>query len=210
MAPYPLRSHIRCRCTHHPFDSLPFMPLSLCVARAAMAHRFLCIGRPGVPRITFSRTLAYAQRLQCVALWFSQCWCCYSSGRYVLRNPFPSLDFNRTLVLGQSRLTTHTAISVAVNSLIIFSTIQSRDFRDQVSDEQMARWTIPLVWPTGSRISMLVILAAWSVGLSCACDLAYPFSVPFCVLAVFIGMRFIRKRTANDDQQSYKYYNVRF
>ena len=145
-----------------------------------------------------------------MVLWFSQRRCCYGSGWYVLRNPFPSLDLNRTLVLGQSRLTTHTAISVAVNSLIIFSTIQSRDFHDQVSDEQMARWTIPLVWPTGSRISMLVILAAWSVGLSCACNLAYLFSVPFCVLAVFIGMRFIRKRTANDDQQSYKYYIVRF
>jgi len=57
---------------------------------------------------------------------------------------------------------------------------------------------------------MLVILTTWSVGLSCACDLAYRLSVPFCMLAVFIGMRFILKRTAEDDQQSYKYYNVRF
>jgi len=57
---------------------------------------------------------------------------------------------------------------------------------------------------------MLVILTAWSVGLSCACDLAYRFSVPFCMLAVFIGMRYIRKRTMEDDQQSYQYYNVHF
>jgi len=117
---------------------------------------------------------------------------------------------NRTLVLGQSVLTTRTATSVTVNSLIIFSTIQSQDFRDRICDEQMARWTIPIMWPTGGRISMLVILTTWSVGLSCACDIAYRFCVPFCMLGVFIGMRFIRKRTADGDQQSYQYYNVGF
>ena len=30
------------------------------------------------------------------------------------------------------------------------------------------------------------------------------------MLAVFIGMRYIQKRTTEDDQQSYQYYNVRF
>ena len=209
MAPYSFRPYICCRCTHPPLDPYPFMPLPLCMARAAISHRFACIGRPSVPRITFSRTLAHAQRLQCVVLWFSQCRCCYGSSRYVLHNRLPSLDHNRTHVSGQSRLTTRTATSVAVNSLIILSTMQSQDFRDQVGDKQIARRTIPIVWPIGSRISMFTILAAWSVGISCVCGLAYPISVPFCMLAVFIGMRFIWKRTPDDDQRSYQYYGVR-
>jgi hypothetical protein len=107
-------------------------------------------------------------------------------------------------------LTMRIAISVAVNSLIILSTVHSQDFRDQIGDKLAGRWTIPMAWPTGSRFSMLVFLTAWSVGLSWACGLACVFSVPFCMLAVFVGLRFIRKRTVDDDKKSYQYYNVRF
>jgi hypothetical protein len=102
------------------------------------------------------------------------------------------------------------AISVAANSLIILSTIHSQDFRDQVGDKRTGRWTIPMAWPRGSQFSMLVLLTTWSVGLSWACGLAYVFSVPFCMLAVFISLRFIQKRTIDDDKQSYQFYNVRF
>lgn len=112
--------------------------------------------------------------------------------------------------LGQSTLTARIAISLAVNALIILSTIHSQDFRDQIGDQQAGRWTIPMAWPKASRVSILVILTAWSVGLSWTCGLGYILSVPFCVLAVFIGLRFIQKRTVDDDKQSYQYYNVRF
>lgn len=129
---------------------------------------------------------------------------------YVFIHPPWTLPNNNfTHVLGESGLTTRTAISVAVNSLIIFSTLQSQDFRDLVGDTKTGRWTLPMVWPTGSRISMLVIMTTWSVGLSRACDLAHLFSVPFCMWAAFIGTRFIQKRTPDDDQQTYNYFNVR-
>jgi len=109
---------------------------------------------------------------------------------------------------GQSTLTMRIAISVTVNSLIILSTIHSQDFRDQIGDKEAGRWTIPMAWPRGSRISIPVILTAWSVGLSRACGLACFFSVPFCMLAAFIGLRFIWKRTVDDDMRSYQYYNI--
>ena len=111
--------------------------------------------------------------------------------------------------LGQSTITTRTLISFAVNALIIFSTIHAQDFRDEVGDKLMGRRTIPIVWPKGSRVWILAILTAWSVGLSWACDLAIPFSVPFCSLSLFVGLRFFRKRTAGEDRRSYLYYNVR-
>jgi len=50
---------------------------------------------------------------------------------------YGSLNAGAAMVAaGESRLTTRTAISVAVNSLIIFSTIQAQDFRDLVGDKK--------------------------------------------------------------------------
>jgi len=99
---------------------------------------------------------------------------------------------------------------VTVNTLIILSTIHSQDFRDQEGDERAGRRTIPMVWPEGSRVSIFVTLMAWSAGLSWACDLAYPFSMSFCALGGFIGLRFFRERTADEDKQSFHYYTVRW
>ena len=113
-------------------------------------------------------------------------------------------------VLGQSTMTPRTLISFAVNALIIFSTIHAQDFRDEEGDKIMGRRTIPIVWPEGSRVWILVMLTAWSVGLSCACDLAIPFSVLFCCLSLYVGLRFFQKRTADADRRSYLYYNVGF
>lgn len=111
--------------------------------------------------------------------------------------------------LGQSTMSTRTLISFAVNALIIFSTIHAQDFRDEVGDKLMGRRTIPIVWPKGSRVWILAMLTAWSVGLSWTCNLSIHFSVPFCCLSLFVGLRFFQKRSAGADRQSYLYYNVR-
>lgn len=144
---------------------------------------------------------------------FLQCRCVADSSWCVLILSFVSLGPHTTriapFVTGQSTLTMHTAISITVNALVILSTIHSQDFRDQQGDKRAGRWTIPMVWPEGSRISILVILVAWSIGLSWACGLDL-FSMPFCALAVFIGLRFFRERTADEDKQSFHYYTVRY
>jgi 4-hydroxybenzoate polyprenyltransferase len=106
-------------------------------------------------------------------------------------------------------MATRTVISFMINALIIFSTTHAQDFRDEVGDKLIGRRTIPIVWPKGSRVGIFVMLIAWSVGLSWAFGLASFFSVPFCMSAVLIGLRFLRKRTADADQRSYYYYNVR-
>ena len=125
-----------------------------------------------------------------------------ASTRIDMRHPSPSS------LPGQSTITTHTAVSFVINSLIIFSTIYAQDFRDEIGDRLMGRRTVPIVWPKGSRIWIFSMLTAWSAGLSWACDLSFHFSVPFSMLAVFIGLRFLRKQTADEDKLSYCYYNV--
>ncbi|KAH9017383.1 UbiA prenyltransferase family-domain-containing protein [Lactarius pseudohatsudake] len=109
---------------------------------------------------------------------------------------------------GQSTVTTRTMISFAINSLIIISTIYAQDFRDEVGDKRMGRQTIPILWPKGSRIGIFMVLAAWSICLSWACGLGSFFSVLFCAWAIFVGLRFFQKRTAEADQRSYRYYNI--
>ncbi|KAH8987291.1 UbiA prenyltransferase family-domain-containing protein [Lactarius akahatsu] len=109
---------------------------------------------------------------------------------------------------GQSTVTTRTMISFAINALIIISTIYAQDFRDEVGDKRMGRQTIPILWPKGSRIGIFMALAAWSICLSWACGLCSFFSVPFCAWAMFVGLRFFWKRTAEADQRSYRYYNI--
>jgi len=105
-------------------------------------------------------------------------------------------------------MTTRNTVSFVINALIIFSTIHAQDFRDEVGDRLMGRRTVPIVWPKGSRIWIFAMLTAWSVGLSWACDLPFPVSVPFCMLAMSVGLRFLRRRTADEDKLSYRYYNV--
>jgi hypothetical protein len=107
-------------------------------------------------------------------------------------------------------MTSRTLISFATNALIIFSTIFAQDFRDEVGDKLMGRRTVPIVWPEGSRVWILSMLTAWSVGLSWACKLAVPFSVRFCCFSLYVGLRFFQKRTADADRRSYLYYNVCF
>jgi len=83
-------------------------------------------------------------------------------------------------------MTSRTLVSFAINALIILSTIHAQDFRDEVGDKLMGRQTIPIVWPEGSRVWILVMLTAWSVGLSWACGLAIPLLGP---LLLFVALR---------------------
>ncbi|KAI9454091.1 UbiA prenyltransferase family [Russula earlei] len=111
------------------------------------------------------------------------------------------------IAAGQPMMISRTTISIAINSLIILSTIHTQDFRDQVGDKLVGRQTIPILWPKGSRIWILANLVVWSAGLSWACGCT-PVSVPFCALGVFIGLRIFRARTTDADKRSYRYYNV--
>ena len=109
---------------------------------------------------------------------------------------------------GHTSISTRSEISFVINALIIVSTIYAQDFRDEIGDKRMGRRTIPILWPEGSRIGIFMALVTWSIGLSWACELGWLFAVPFCVLAMFVGLRFLWKRTAEADQRSYRYYNV--
>ena len=214
MAAYSFGPYICCWRTVSTLDSPSVMFFPLRISRSTLARHRPRFSIPRARRVTPPLTLDHAQRLQRVGLRFLQRRCLCNSSWYV--SGLRSLISRSHLIsiapfaLGQSTLTIRTMISFAINALIILSTIHAQDFRDEVGDKLMGRRTVPIAWPEGSRIGILVMLTAWSISLSWACGLAFPFSVPFCAWAVFIGLRFFRKRTAEEDQLSYRYYNVRF
>ena len=197
------------QCSNFTLDPPPYLSRSVYISRNTLAGHLPCNSLHSTQRITPPLALAHAQCLQRMGLCFLQ--------RGGFRNSWcVSLLSHRISImiecstLGQSTMTTRTLTSFTVNALIIFSTIHAQDFHDEVGDKLMGRQTIPIVWPEGSRVWILVMLTAWSVGLSWACGgLAIPFSVPFCCLSLFVGLRFFRKRTTDADRRSYLYYNVR-
>ena len=101
-------------------------------------------------------------------------------------------------------------MSFGCNALIIFSTIHAQDFRDEIGDRMLGRKTLPIVWPEFSRVAILALMTAWSVGLSVACEINVYCSLAFCTLAAFVGTRFYVYRDVEADKRSYLYYNVRF
>jgi hypothetical protein len=187
-----------------------FFPL--CVPGSILAGHLSGVGVRSAQRIAPPLSLVHAQRLQRLGLCVLQRGRLFNRSWYVLNNFHVTLDSTRgrmPIVPGKSTMSTPTTISFLINALIIFSTIHAQDFRDENGDKLMGRRTIPMLWPKSSRVWIFVVLIAWSVGLSWACDLTAHFSVPFCALAFFTGLRFLRKRTADGDKLSYRYYNVR-
>ena len=209
MASHSFRHRACDQCTDYALAPPSSLSFSVYISGSTLARHLPCNSLHSTQRITPPLALAAAQRLQRMGLCFLQrggfcnSWCVILLlHRIFLMAVRPAL--------GQSTMSTRTLISFAVNALIIFSTIHAQDFRDEVGDKLMGRQTIPIVWPKGSRIWILAMLTAWSVGLSWAFNLSIPFSVPFCCLSLFVGLRFFQKRTARADRRSYLYYNVRY
>ena len=181
--------------------------------RGILARHISRTGFPRAQRIRFTLALVHAKHLQCMGLCILQCWCLRYSLRYVLCPPpaHPTIILRASpffALSGHTSISTRSEISFVINALIIVSTIYAQDFRDEIGDKRMGRRTIPILWPEGSRIGIFMALVTWSIGLSWACELGWLFAVPFCVLAMFVGLRFLWKRTAEADQRSYRYYNV--
>ncbi len=92
-------------------------------------------------------------------------------------------------------------------ALIVLTTIHAQDFQDVPGDRIQGRKTLPIVAPTASRISMILLLM-WSMWLGVISQtvLAQIFLIS---AAVVVGGRFMLFRTVPADRLSYILYNVR-
>ncbi|TRM65033.1 UbiA prenyltransferase family [Schizophyllum amplum] len=92
--------------------------------------------------------------------------------------------------------------------LIILSTIQAQDFRDEEGDRTANRRTIPIVFPWSGRITMLLIMAFWSGYIAVRGELPTLLAAAILAGGTFVGGRFYALNDAASDQKSYLYYNI--
>ena len=98
--------------------------------------------------------------------------------------------------------------SIAVNALIILTTIHAQDFCDEIGDRLQDRQTVPIVWPEASRITILIMTIVWSFGLFRITAINSLYGTAFFGIGALVGMRFYFQRDADSDRLSYDYYNV--
>lgn len=107
-----------------------------------------------------------------------------------------------------SKLDTIAWLSVCISAGIFATTIHSQDFKDTEGDRVIGRQTIPIVFPSIARYTVLIPLLAWSMGLSAVWHLDAVTGSAFTLLAAFIGARYLVFATVHSDQVSFYWYNV--
>ncbi|RDX41979.1 hypothetical protein OH76DRAFT_1489033 [Lentinus brumalis] len=96
-----------------------------------------------------------------------------------------------------------------LNFLLISTTIHAQDFRDVVGDHATGRLTIPLAYPRASRLSMLVLLPAWSLFLCLFWHVPAFVSTVVCAFATYVGLQFCwNGGTSAKDNAGYRDYNI--
>ncbi|KAI0690563.1 UbiA prenyltransferase family-domain-containing protein [Cerioporus squamosus] len=96
-----------------------------------------------------------------------------------------------------------------LNFLLILTTTHAQDFRDVIGDSATGRLTIPLAYPRASRLSMLVLLPAWSFFLCSSREPHLLVSTVVCAFATYVGLRFyFSVGTSEADGAAYRDYNI--
>lgn len=88
------------------------------------------------------------------------------------------------------------------------TTIHAQDFKDEEGDRSTGRRTLVTLFPTFSRVSMMISIPLWSLCLSRLWKLDYICSAAFIIYGMIVGARFVVYRTACAHKQSCKLYSV--
>ena len=125
--------------------------------------------------------------------------------------PIATLIGRRPLfaALGCSRASDSLVAQVLI-AVVIFTTIQAQDFKDVEGDILVNRQTLPILFPTASRVVTSLLVPLWSLVFAYCYPTADPMvSSAAVVLGAIIGTRFWFERTREGDKRSYLLYNVR-
>ncbi|KAI0708433.1 UbiA prenyltransferase family [Earliella scabrosa] len=106
--------------------------------------------------------------------------------------------------------TSQTSLKAQVlNALLILTTIQVQDFQDVDGDRATGRMTLPIAYPWASRLSISLILPAWSIFLSLFWNVGFLSSAVLVSLGAYVGAQlYSNRRTPTRDADMYRIYNV--
>jgi 1,4-dihydroxy-2-naphthoate octaprenyltransferase len=93
--------------------------------------------------------------------------------------------------------------------LVIFTTIQAQDMGDQEGDSRRSRWTVPLViGDVSARYTIAAFVVMWSYLCASFWKLHIDVLVVSTGLGLLVGGRFLFRRTAKEDNVSFRFYNL--
>ena len=102
------------------------------------------------------------------------------------------------------------AIKILLTCTIIFlTTAHCQDFKDIAGDAAVGRVTMPMVYPTLSRISYGFFVMFWAVGLSIYWELETALAAAFIGFSVFMAAFVMLFRSVKADLISFQMYEVR-
>ncbi|KAI0753485.1 UbiA prenyltransferase family [Daedaleopsis nitida] len=136
-------------------------------------------------------------------------------GHWVIRNlvnalGFASFEAGATLVAGTSpnHLDGVALCSIAASAGIFATTIQAQDFKDVDGDRAIGRRTIPIVFRTQAKWTVIVPLVLWSVGLSALWSVDFASCFALVVLAMFVGLQYMSGKGRKEYQVAFYWYNA--
>jgi hypothetical protein len=98
---------------------------------------------------------------------------------------------------------------VTILSAVVVTSLHAQDFCDVVGDLAMGRTTLPILYPTASRLITCATVVVWSVVLPVYWHAGPAAAGALLSAGAFVAWRFWHLRTAAADRRSYVYYNVR-
>lgn len=99
-------------------------------------------------------------------------------------------------------------IAVAMSMVIFATTLHCQDFKDEEGDRMIGRKTLPILFPSLARISVMVGLPFWSFVLTCLWKIDVICSAAFVAYAGLVGMRFVMLQGTHADRKSCQLYSV--
>lgn len=154
--------------------------------------------------------------------WFTKNACCagfyalfeYGATQIAGERPFSEYLCNKDIQVypildASSKLSENQMGAIIGSALIILTTIHAQDFRDDEGDALLGRRTFTLSFPVLARVTMPILLIAWSVALYCFSQVNHMVLLTIIALGSVTGFRFMTLKSAKDDRLSYLYYNVR-
>ncbi|KZV68641.1 hypothetical protein PENSPDRAFT_676377 [Peniophora sp. CONT] len=123
---------------------------------------------------------------------------------------FASFEVGATLIAGRdcTRLDAVGFYSILASTGIFATTIHAQDFKDADGDKAIGRQTIPIVFPRHARLTVIIPLFMWSIGLSVFWQLEMAFGILFTALCLWVGTLYLIAPDVPHYQVAFYWYNV--
>ncbi|KAH7909467.1 UbiA prenyltransferase family-domain-containing protein [Hygrophoropsis aurantiaca] len=191
------------------------LPAGRITLRNAIYLRWALIPICLVASATYSiQTFGASMAVAGLTIWYNEleAHSHWSSKNVMTAVGFASFELGGTLVAGcdRSRLESTGALAIALSTCVFITTLHAQDFKDEEGDRLIGRKTLPIVFPSLSRASIMIGLPLWSICLSLVWGMDWLSTFVFVAFALLVGSRFATCTTVQGYRVSCKLYSLWF